>query len=116
MDLFERRRNLLAGKKNYKTRLLCHAEDFTDSSSYKHILTNNNVTLDTNYKKFGNSSFYFSGSNNLYVTPSKRFDFKDGDWTFDAWVCIEKQLNDSFSLVEELLVVCLLVYGLIIVL
>ena len=65
MDLFERRRSLLAGKKNYKTCLLCHAEDFTDSSNYKHILTNNNVTLDTSYKKFGNSSFHFSGSNNL---------------------------------------------------
>ena len=47
MDLFERRRSLLAGKKNYKTRLLCHAENFTDSSNYKHILTNNNVTLNT---------------------------------------------------------------------
>ena len=47
MYLFERRRNLLAGKKNYKTRLLCHAENFTDSSNYKHILTNNNVTLNT---------------------------------------------------------------------
>ena len=42
MDLFERRRSLLVGKKNYKTRLLCHAEDFTDSSNYKHILSNGN--------------------------------------------------------------------------
>lgn len=96
MDLFERRRSLLAGKKNYKTRLLCHAEDFTDSSNYKHILTNNNVTLNTQYKKFGNSSFHFSGSNNLQVTPSKTFNFKNGDWTFDAWVYLRRQNNDSF--------------------
>lgn len=96
MDLFERRRSLLAGKKNYKTCLLCHAEDFTDSSNYKHILTNNNVTLNTSRKKFGNSSFYFSGSNNLQVTPSKTFNFKDGDWTFDAWVYPQRQSNDSF--------------------
>lgn len=99
MILLERRRELLNSEKIYKynTCLLCHAEDFTDSSNYAHtIINNNHVALDTNYKKFGNSSFYFSGSNNLYVTPSNRFNFKDGDWTFDAWVCIEKQLNDSF--------------------
>lgn len=96
MYLFERRRSLLADKKNYKTCLLCHAEDFTDSSNYKHILTNNNVTLNTQYKKFGNSSFHFSGSNNLYVSPSKTFNFKNGDWTFDAWVYPKYQHNDSF--------------------
>ena len=98
MNLLERRRELLNSEKiyKYKTCLLCHAEDFTDSSNYKHILTNNNVTLNTQYKKFGNSSFYFSGSNNLQVTPSKTFNFKNGDWTFDAWVCIKMQSNDSF--------------------
>ena len=97
MDLFERRRSLLAGKKNYKTCLLCHAEDFTDSSNYANtIINNNSVTLDTSRKKFGSSSFYFSGSNNLYVTPSKTFNFKNGDWTFDAWVRIKMQSNDSF--------------------
>ena len=97
MDLFERRRSLLAGKKNYKTCLLCHAEDFTDSSNYTNtIINNNSVTLDTSRKKFGNSSFRFSGSNNLYVTPSKIFNFKDGDWTFDAWVWPRYQSNDSF--------------------
>ena len=96
MNLLERRRELLNSEKIYNTCLLCHAEDFTDSSNYKHILTNNNVTLDTSYKKFGNSSFHFSGSNNLYVTPSKTFNFKNGDWTFDAWVRIKMQSNNSF--------------------
>lgn len=97
MNLLERRRELLNSEKIYNTCLLCHAEDFTDSSNYAHtIINNNSVTLNTNYKKFGNSSFYFSGSNNLYVTPSKRFNFKDGDWTFDAWVRIKMQSNDSF--------------------
>lgn len=96
MDLFERRRGLLSSGKKYKTCLLCHAEDFTDSSKYNHVLTNNNVSLNTNYKKFGNSSFYFSGSNNLYVSPSKTFNFKTGDWTFDAWIRPKYQHNDSF--------------------
>ena len=99
MNLLERRRELLNSEKIYKynTCLLCHAEDFTDSSNYAHTITNNNgVTLNTNHKKIGNSSFYFSGSNNLYVTPSKTFNFKNGDWTFDAWVRIKKQSNDSF--------------------
>lgn len=97
MNLLERRRELLNSEKIYNTRLLCHAEDFTDSSNYAHtIINNNNVTLNTSHKKFGNSSFYFSGSNNLQVTPSKTFNFKDGDWTFDAWVYPQRQSNDSF--------------------
>lgn len=97
MNLLERRRELLNTKKIYNTCLLCHAEDFTDSSNYANtIINNNSVTLDTSRKKFGNSSFSFSGSNNLYVTPSKIFNFKDGDWTFDAWVWPKYQSNDSF--------------------
>lgn len=47
MNLLERRRELLNSEKIYNTCLLCHAEDFMDSSNYKHILTNNNVTLNT---------------------------------------------------------------------
>ena len=78
MNLLERRRELLNSEKIYNTCLLCHAEDFTDSSNYANtIINNNSVTLDTSRKKFGNSSFSFSGSNNLYVTPSKKFNFKD---------------------------------------
>ena len=97
MNLLERRRELLNSEKIYNTCLLCHAEDFTDSSNYAHaIINNNSVTLNTQYKKFGNSSFRFSGSNNLYVTPSKTFNFKNGDWTFDAWIYPRYQSNDSF--------------------
>ena len=108
MDLFERRRGLLSSGKKYKTCLLCHAEDFTDSSKYNHLLTNNGVELNTRSTKFGKNSFYFSGSNNLYVSPSKTFNFKTGDWTFDAWVRPKQQHNDSFFLVEQIKEVYLL--------
>ena len=48
MNLLERRRELLNSKKIYNTCLLCHAEDFIDSSNYAHaIINNNSVTLNT---------------------------------------------------------------------
>ena len=62
MNLLERRRELLNSEKIYKynTCLLCHAEDFTDSSNYAHTITNNNgVTLNTNHKKLGTVLFIF---------------------------------------------------------
>lgn len=69
------------------TLLLLHGEDLTDSSIYKSIITNNNVTVSTAQSKFGGSSLYFNGSNaKLEIPFSDMFDFGTGDFTIDLWM------------------------------
>lgn len=67
--------------------LLLHGDDLTDSSIYRHSITNSGVTVSTAQSKFGGKSLYFNGSSAKLVIPySNVFDFGTGDFTIDLWM------------------------------
>lgn len=82
--------------KDTNTLLLLHGEDLTDSSKYRHTVTNSGVTVSTTQSKFGSKSLYFNGSSRLSISPVNLFEFGTGDWTFDAWVYPLSQSIDNF--------------------
>ena len=67
------------------TLLLLHAEDFTDSSSLNNTISNTGVTISTDQKKFGNSSFYFNGSKYLNITNAN-LPASNSTVTVDMWI------------------------------
>lgn len=66
--------------------LLLHGESspIIDSSSFKRIITNNNCTVSTVQKKFGNSSILFNGTNSHLILPP--IDILSGDFTVECEV------------------------------
>ena len=79
----------LAGQKKSKndihTKLLLHAEDFTDSSYQNMGISSYNVTLSTSDKKFGTTSFFFNGSNAYITFPQGTINWGSGDFTIEWW-------------------------------
>lgn len=78
------------------TKLMLHAEDFTDSSPSPNTLTNTNATINTTTKKFGASSMYFNGSAKVNMPYNANLDFGTGDFTIDFWIYVTSALNNKF--------------------
>jgi len=57
------------------------------SSVFQMIDTNSNVSISTNFSKFGNSSLYFGGNSQLQILPNSLTQFGTGNpWTLEAWI------------------------------
>lgn len=68
------------------TRLLIHGNKIADSSNWKILVENNNVTVNTSVTKFGNGSLYFNGTNARLLISSGVITFdKDTGFTIEWW-------------------------------
>lgn len=72
------------GVDDANTKLLLHAESFTDESIYNIPVTNNGATISSAQSKFGGKSFYFDGNANIAI-PHDTIIFSDEDFTIDWW-------------------------------
>lgn len=66
--------------------LLLYGDDLTDSSLYKHTLSNTSIAVNTTTKKYGIGSLYFSTSAYGTFSHDPSFDIGTGDFTIEAWV------------------------------
>lgn len=77
----------LKGGIDQYTKLLLHMNsDFSDSSVYKHQMTNNSAAIDNTNYKFGTGSGYFNGSTYLTTPFSPDFVFGNDSFTIDCWI------------------------------
>jgi hypothetical protein len=73
------------------TKLLLHAQDFTDGSNYPLSITNRgNVQVQSSVTKFG-SAFYFDGTNSLLVENT----IGNSDFVFSSDFTVEFWINQS---------------------
>lgn len=84
---------MLLPRKNIKTNVLLHfdnpdnmTEDSSFYSQYNVIGLHGDGELSTTIKKFGRSSFHFTGSNNIYIQGGHGFPYFDGcRFTLEFW-------------------------------
>lgn len=82
--------------------LLNFDNSFEDESQYYHSFINvNNVSLNTNIKKFGNSSAYFNGSSYLYYKDSDEFFFGIDDFTIEFWFYPTNNSSDGQGIIGQ---------------
>lgn len=60
-----------------------NGESLNDQSGNNNGVTNHNISIDTSYKKFNNSSMYFDGSS--YLSLDQNYITGTNDWTIDWW-------------------------------
>lgn len=90
---------------NIKTNVLLHfdnpnnmTEDASFYNPYNVIRVNGTGELSTTIKKFGNSSFHFTGSNNIYIQQGHGFPFLNGNrWTVEFWYYRNVALTSSWE-------------------
>jgi len=75
------------------TKLLIHSDThdgsttFTDASGSGHtVTTTGDPTHETEQKKFGTSSLYFDGNDELHIADHADWNLGSGDFTIECWV------------------------------
>ncbi len=73
-------------------KVLIHSDKEDDASSDKRPVTVTGAIQKTDQSKWGGSSWYFDGTNDLLTIPdSADFNFGSGDFTIEAWVYPQDQ-------------------------
>ena len=93
----------LLPRKNIKTNVLLHfdnpdkmTEDSSFYSAYNVIYMNGTGELSTSIKKFGRSSYHFTGANNVFLQGGHGFPFTCGnDITIEFWYYRDVALTSS---------------------
>ena len=79
----------------YVSMLLIADRGFQDESDFRHsVAANASVTIDTSIKKFGNSSYKFTGTNGIVVPYGNEFS-ASGTFTAEAWVYLESRADNQ---------------------
>ncbi|PJI07030.1 MULTISPECIES: LamG domain-containing protein [Clostridium] len=78
------------------TKLLMHMDNSTIKDECGHTVTSNGVTLNTNNKKFGDSSAYFNGSSYLSIPNPDYFCFGKEDFTIDFWMNLSVYQSNKY--------------------
>jgi len=87
-----------------QTVLLLHWEDYTDSSSSAHTVTNNwtSITTPTTPKFW--DAIYINSTNHLEIPNGPDFDLSSGDFTIDTWVNLANvttAVNNFFDYTQD---------------
>lgn len=83
---------------NVKTNILMHMNENATKDEIGHTITNSGVVLNTDIKKFGTGSAYFSGAiGTQLVSTSNDYDFS-GNFTVDFWLMSTTTNNDMHTL------------------
>ena len=95
--------NYVLDIEEYNTSLLLTGENFKEYSNNLVVTTGTTSTVSTTEKKFGNSSYYFDGTNNsgFRVPNSDLFDLRNIDWTIEAWINPDGDYSDYRMIVGK---------------
>jgi hypothetical protein len=75
-------------------------DSFEDQARNHGVIKNGNVALNTSVKKFGTSSAYFDGTDNLAL-PADDFSFGDNDFTIEAWVYLTSYDGQGSTIISR---------------